>query len=62
MAISWLFYTNLQNKTHCVGFFTRTYKTKYTTDGSLFLRDRKKSQHKYITSKGLSGLENLANN
>ena len=28
MAISWIFYTNLQNKTQCVGFFTRTYKTR----------------------------------
>ena len=31
---------NLQNKTQYVGFFTRTYKTKHTTDGSLLLRDR----------------------
>ena len=26
---------NLQSKTQCVGFFTPTYKTKRTTDGSL---------------------------
>ena len=28
MAISWLLYTNLQNETQCIGFFTPTYKTK----------------------------------
>ena len=33
---------------HYVGFFVRPCKTKYTTDGSLFLRDLKKSQHKYM--------------
>ena len=42
MAISWLRYTNLRNKTQCVGFFTRTYKTKHNTDYLLFLQDRKK--------------------
>ena len=40
MAISWLLYTNLRNKTKCVGLFAQTYKTKNTTDRS-FLRDRK---------------------
>ena len=33
---------NLQSKTQCVGFFTRTYKTKYTKDWSLLFGDRKK--------------------
>ena len=42
MAISLLLYTNLQSKTQCTGFFTRTYKTKPTTDGLLVLEDRKK--------------------
>ena len=28
---------------HCAGFFGRTCQTKHTTDGSLFLRDLKKS-------------------
>ena len=42
MAISWLLYNNLQSKTQCTGFFTLTYKTKPTTDGSLFWGDRKK--------------------
>ena len=39
-----------------VGFFTQTYKTKHTTDES------QKSQHKYIVSKSLSGLETFPNN
>ena len=42
LAISWLLYTNLQNKTHCVGFFARTYKTEHTTDRSLLWRHHKK--------------------
>ena len=42
MAISWLLYTNLQSKTQCVAFFTRTYKTKFNTDESFLLQDRKK--------------------
>ena len=42
MAISLLLYTNLQSKTQCTGFFTRTYKAKPTTDGLLVLEDRKK--------------------
>ena len=40
--ISWLLYTNLQNKTQFVGFFTRNYKTKKPIDGTLLLRDYKK--------------------
>ena len=42
MAISWLLYTNLQRKTQYVAFFTRTYKTKFNTDESFLLQDRKK--------------------
>ena len=42
MDISWLSYTDLQNKTLCIGFFTRTYKTKHNTEGPLFLGDREK--------------------
>ena len=41
-SISWFLYTNLQKKLQCIGFFTRTYKTKHNTDGPFFLRDRKK--------------------
>ena len=48
--ISWLLFTNLQNETQCVGFFTRTYKIKHNTDGPFLLRDFKKSQRKYIVS------------
>ena len=42
MAVSWLLYTNLQNKTQCVGFFAQTYKTKHTKEGSLLFQDRNK--------------------
>ena len=42
-----------------VGFFILTYKTKHNTGGSFLLRDRKKSQLKYIVSKGLPWLETI---
>ena len=42
MAVSWLFY-NLQKKTQCVGFFTKTFKTKHNTDEAIsFARSQKK--------------------
>ena len=51
MAISWLRYTNLQNKTQCVDFFGQTYETKRTTDGSLLLRDLKKASRSVLFQK-----------
>ena len=43
MAISWLFYNNLQKKTQCVGFLTKTFKTKHNTDEAIsFARSQKK--------------------
>ena len=36
------FYTKLQNKTQCVGFSKRPYKTNHNTDGPFLLQDRKK--------------------
>ena len=56
------FYTNLQNKTQYVDFFTQTYKTKHNTDEAILFVRSQKSQHKYIVSKCFSGLETFPNN
>ena len=51
MAISWLLYTNLPNKTRCIDFFTQTYKTKHKKDGGVPFLRLQKSQQKYIVQK-----------
>ena len=42
MAISWLLYTNLQNKTMFWLLYMNLHFTKLTTDESFALQDRKK--------------------
>ena len=46
---------NLQNKTQCVGFFTRTYETKHTTDEPFLLRDCKKASISILFQKVCPG-------
>ena len=53
---------NLQNKTQCVGFFARNYKTKHNIDNAVPFATSQKSQHKFIISKSLFGLETFPNN
>ena len=54
------FFMLIRKTKQYIGFFTRTYKTKYKL-GVPFAR-LQKSQHKYIVSKSLSGLETFPNN
>ena len=61
-SVSWFLYTNLQNKTQCVGFFTQTYKTKHNADEAIPFARSPKSQHEHIVSKSFSGLETFPNN
>ena len=56
MAKSWLLYhTNLQNKTQCAGFFTRTYKRKHNIDGTFLLRDYQKVSISILFQKACLG-------